>query len=362
MRRSRKRPTRRAHWALRTLERPPCLRDTADDLGLDLAHRHNIVNVSGGKDSTATYLLAIERGEPFEAVFADTGHELEPTLDYIRRLPAMAGGPPVRWVTSDFTDKFPARRANIRRLWPREGVADWIVERACEAMQPTGNPYLDMCLLRGGFPSSQRQYCTEALKIVPVTRELYPPVWAAGRWPMSHMGVRREESIARANRPMYGPISFSRAIPADERRTYGGAMFYYPLIEWSLADVWAMHRRHGVKRNPLYDMGATRVGCGPCIFARKNEVRLIAEQFPEAIDRVRDMERLVGLATKRESSVATFFIMRDLAARGEALDPAKHGIDGKVEWSKTSRGGRQYQLFPDEVEVFGSCSAVGRCE
>lgn len=30
----------------------------------------NIVNISGGKDSTATYLLAIERGRPFRAVWA----------------------------------------------------------------------------------------------------------------------------------------------------------------------------------------------------------------------------------------------------------------------------------------------------
>ena len=35
---------------------------------------HHIVNISGGKDSTATYLLALERGKPFRAVWADTGH------------------------------------------------------------------------------------------------------------------------------------------------------------------------------------------------------------------------------------------------------------------------------------------------
>jgi len=34
----------------------------------------HLVNVSGGKDSTAVYLRAIEVGRPFRAVFADAGN------------------------------------------------------------------------------------------------------------------------------------------------------------------------------------------------------------------------------------------------------------------------------------------------
>lgn len=355
-------PTRRAHWRRRTFRRTPDFDFCVEQFGIDPARRKNIVNVSGGEDSTATYLLAIESGEPFEPVFADTGHELEPTLDYVRDLPRLAKGPPIRWVTSDFTAAFPTRRENIRIKWTKQGIPDSIIRRALDVMHPTGNPYLDLCLLRGGFPSSLRQFCTEQLKIVPVTREMYPPIWAQNHWVMSWMGIRRDESIARAHRPMYSPVDFRRAIPAAERRTYGFAMNYYPLIEWILNDVWQMHRRHGVRRNPLYDLGTTRVGCGPCIYARKAEIRLIANRFPGAIDRVREMERIVGLATKRDPGMATFFMMRDIVAKGEPMDPIKHGIDGRVAWSQTSRGGRRYQLFPDEVEAFGSCSVIGRCE
>ncbi len=43
----------------------------------------NIVSMSGGKDSTAMALLAIERDtEDLEFVFADTGHEHEMTYEY----------------------------------------------------------------------------------------------------------------------------------------------------------------------------------------------------------------------------------------------------------------------------------------
>ena len=46
----------------------------------------HLVNVSSGKDSTATYLRAMELGRPFCAVFADTGHEHEWTYEFVDRL------------------------------------------------------------------------------------------------------------------------------------------------------------------------------------------------------------------------------------------------------------------------------------
>ena len=51
-----------------------------------------VLSFSGGKDSTALYLLALELEVEFIPVFADTGHEHPITLDYVRALPRLTGG------------------------------------------------------------------------------------------------------------------------------------------------------------------------------------------------------------------------------------------------------------------------------
>ena len=313
----------------------------------------NVLSISGGKDSTAMYLLAMEYGVEFDAVFADVGNELEPTYDYIRRLPERTGGPAIRWVRADFSGKFEARRANLQEKWGKEGIAQRIIDRAVANLKPSGNPFLDLCLLRGGFPSAKRRFCTEHLKLVPIRDQVYRPLWEFGATPRSWQGVRREESRARAALDYVAPWRYRDKDPAT--------VTYRPLINWTLADVWTMHRRHGLKPNPLYSQGATRVGCGPCIFARKAEVRMLASRFPEAIDRIREWEHLVGMVGKRDPSVATYFPGKDIPGLEGPVTATTHGIDVKVQWSKTTRGGRQYDLF-EQSEVLAGCSALGLCE
>jgi 3'-phosphoadenosine 5'-phosphosulfate sulfotransferase (PAPS reductase)/FAD synthetase len=74
---------------------------------------HNIISFSGGKDSTAMLLLAIERETPsLSVVFADTGNEHEQTYDYVRYV-EQATGVPIRWVKADFSPP-DRRQARIR--------------------------------------------------------------------------------------------------------------------------------------------------------------------------------------------------------------------------------------------------------
>ena len=161
-----------------------------------------VVSVSGGKDSTALYFVAVERhGDAFTAVFADTGNEHPWTLESVERLSGHSGGPPIRTVRADFTEDFVVRRRNIATRWPREGINHGIVLRALEVMHPTGNPFLDLCLLRGGFPSARRRFCTDYLKIKVILETCYRDVWHRGHAVESWQGVRADESVARAVLP-----------------------------------------------------------------------------------------------------------------------------------------------------------------
>lgn len=305
----------------------------------------HLVNVSGGKDSTACYLLAIESGRPFRAVFADTGNEHEAVYEYITRLPERTGGPKIETVRADFTADLARHKAFILREWPKQGIAPEIVARAAALNEPSGNPYLDLCILKGRFPSRIAQFCTGELKERPIVNQIVFPMLKAGpvlQW----LGIRADESPRRAKQPRYN-------------RHDTGCTLWRPIFRWSIEDVWAQHRRHGLDPNPLYVLGMRRVGCFPCINCSKEELRLIAELFPEHIDRIAEWEAIVAAVSKRLS--ATFF-----AAMTDPTDADRpgtySGIRTLAEWSRTTRGGRQFGMFFDEQTGGGCSSDLALCE
>lgn len=376
----------------------------------------HLVNVSGGKDSTACYLLAIESGRPFRAVFADTGNEHEATYEYIARLHERTGGPKVETVRAEFSRQLAQHRAYIIEKWPAEllagrpgrwlysgrsvyvedegddegcggmvplgpvsdmppagdpfaaeraeirdanGAWTWkpgvrpltpeaagaIVAEAAALHEPTGNPYLDLCISKGRFPSRMAQFCTGELKEIPITEQVVLPMLKSGPL-LQWLGIRADESRNRAKQPRFN-------------RHESGSYLWRPIFRWTVEDVWAQHRKHGLAPNPLYAQGMGRVGCMPCINCRKGELRAIADHFPEHIDRIERWERVVAAANKRRS--ATFF-----PAVTDPTDvdrPGTYaGIRTMVEWSRTERGGRQFGLF-FQAQTGGGCSSdLALCE
>lgn len=323
------------------------------------------VSVSGGKDSTATYLLAMELlGDRFNPVMADTGHELPPVYEYVRDLPIQTGGPAVKTVRADFRHEFPKRRENVWAKWAKEQVPRYIIDRARRNLNPSGNPYLDMCLLKGGFPSPTQQFCTHQLKILPIIEQHYQQM-PAGRPVISWTGVRKDESSVRSHYLDTGPLIVGR----EAQRLHGGTVkgvVFRPLLDWNIQDVWAWHKAKGVRPNPLYSLNLARVGCGPCIYARLGEIRLLMKHFPAFLETLEDWERRVGLVCKQDPPVGTFFAAKDLRRfYGDDITTETHGIRAMVEYAMSRRprasetpGG----LFPPEVEIFGECGLVGMCE
>lgn len=292
--------------------------------------RH-VVSVSGGKDSTATYLLCMEiMGADFDAVFADTGNEHRVTYEYVGRLHERTGGPKVQIVKADFSRKLAQKEAYLTSGRAQARAENPWTEEQIQAVLdggfvPTGSPFLDLCRARGMFPCRNRPFCSQELKRF-VLEEHAQQLCDSGCHVISWQGIRAEESPRRACYPMW-EIS-----PDTEDIT-----IYRPLMGWTVEDVATMHKRHNVPLNPLYSMGFSRVGCMPCIQARKQDIRLMAQKFPEEIARIREWENIVKGYSR--SGQATFF-HQDLTGSTSPV-----GIDEVVRWAMTRHGGRQFDLL-----------------
>ena len=369
----------------------------------------NILSISGGKDSTAMLLLAIEQQtENLQAVFCDTGHEHQKTYDYVDYL-ERSTGIEITWVKADFSEKILKRRKHIAEKWPDEltketpgkwvwnsskkrpedieppklivgpdrfvtnqTVGPWlwisareamtrdqaaeVVERALDVLQPTGNPFLDLCLWKGRFPSSRRRFCTQFLKLEPVQTYIAGQMDGADAV-ISWQGIRNDESAARSHLGMYD-VEFGSWEPEPT-----GHLIYRPIHAWTAEEVFAQHKRHGIQWNPLYEQGMGRVGCMPCINARKGELNEIAQRFPEEIARVAKWERLVAAVSKR--GISTMFASTTIPYASERdnknVSLEKHGIHAICGWAKTSRGGRQIDFI--NVLPSSTCTSIyGLCE
>jgi 3'-phosphoadenosine 5'-phosphosulfate sulfotransferase (PAPS reductase)/FAD synthetase len=195
-----------------------------------------VVNISGGKDSTATALWFREIGLPHVRVFADTGWEAPETYAYVDLLRARLG--PIDVV----------------------GVAGGMVAKI---------------RARAGFPSRRQRWCTRELKVEPL-RAYHDKIEATGREAVCVTGIRVEESNGK------GDGSDRGTWPMLEFDDDWDGWMYRPLLHWTIEDVLAIHHRHGVPVNPLYQRGHDRVGCYPCIMSNKTDIRLVACVSPRS--------------------------------------------------------------------------------
>lgn len=319
---------------------------------------HNVISYSGGKDSTAMLLLAYERmPDNLQVVMADTGNEHQITYDYVSYVSTWLvskGLAPIRTVRADFTRQIAGKREYVLTKWAGKGVPQDAIDRAAAALVPTGNAFLDLCVWKGRFPSAKAAFCSEELKRNPIINQVQNPLLELGHDVISWQGVRRDEGLNR------------RFLPENEckstHKTNGAELWNYrPILDWTAEDCFAMHRKHGVKHNPLYEMGMGRVGCLPCINCRKDEILEISKRFPEVIERIAQWEMAVGEASKRAFS--TFFNLGSLGPGHEASEYYEaENIHQIVEWSKTKRSGKLYDMFRMQNDGPVCSSIYGLCE
>ncbi|MCD4561505.1 phosphoadenosine phosphosulfate reductase family protein [Lelliottia nimipressuralis] len=322
----------------------------------------NSISISGGKDSLAQWLRAIENDVPHISVFADTGHEHPQTMDYLEYLESRLGK--VIRVKADFTRQIEGKRKFIAEKWPVSLVEECgmspdeaaeRIHRALEILKPTGNPFLDLCMWKGRFPSTKARFCTFDLKHEPVRTQVIVPALDEYDEVISWQGVRAQESPARALLPDW----------EEDADNTPGLHVYRPILNWQHEDVFAIAKHHGIKSNPLYLQGCSRVGCMPCIHARKSELAEIFQRWPEEIRRVAEWERMVAECSRRGNS--TFFPSthdpRRAEKRIEVITVDGYGIETYRDWALTTRGGAQFDLLAGTNDS-AVCSSVyaGVCE
>lgn len=363
----------------------------------------HVVSCSTGKDSVATLLKAKERFGAHRVcgIICDTGNESDLVWQH-RAYLEEATGVRIEILTANFDNEIAAKRTFIARdrrtrreydtmpvfevdgktpVPKRDGhgiiitkkvkrdgvVTDEPVQktvkvgggrlvrwsnkakrRALENLHPSGNPFLDLCMWKGRFPSRKAQFCTEHLKRN-LAVEYQLALVDEGHTVVSWQGVRRDESLSRRDAKKFEKL--------DDR-----LYVYRPIVDWTAEDTFSYAASMGIEPNPLYKCGMGRVGCMPCINASKNEIKEIALRFPAHIERIAEWEKKVIACSKH--GAASFF---PAPSRGEVVTDelayAKaNNIYSVVEWSKTSRGGKQFSLLTKLHEPTSCASAYGLCE
>lgn len=266
------------------------------------------VGISGGKDSTALLLWVVHKsGLPLNRVrvtFCDTGNEDPITYEHLELL----------------------RRTVIEPAGIIGGL-----ETLIPPLQ-----FFDLCFAKGRFPSRKAQFCTVDLKIEP-TRLWVQARWTEGEDVVLLNGKRVDESNERK-------ISMKDQ-PTRYFSDYWGCEEWAAIRDWKFADVLAIHEEFGVPLNPLYAMGASRVGCWPCVNCGKTEIRLVAKHRPEKIAKIESEEKRQETELGR---VSTFYHGKTAPKRwhdrtytdsdGKVWGTA--GIRNIVKWAHTKHGGK----------------------
>jgi len=194
-----------------------------------------VVSVSGGKDSTACLIIALNENkkEDVVPVFAETGWEHPLTYQYLEYLESRLGVKIIR-VKSE-------RYKNV----------------------------LDVIEKKKIFPSSFRRICTDVLKIKPQIEFVYQLLnegFEVEQW----FGIRTDESDSRAKR--YGHISSDDIFNIHDLfpnypKKVKGLKVRFPVIDRNSNDIYRIITDAGLEINPLYHKGFDRVGCFPCVIA-----------------------------------------------------------------------------------------------
>ncbi len=225
---------------------------SSDHGGFSAVGNYHAVSLSGGKDSTCTLILMIEKNMPIDAVItADTGMEFPEMYEHLAKM-----------------DEYLHRKRGIHitTLWHPRGF-EWMMfnepkrkprcleNRARLGIPPYGN----------GWPGMKVRWCTGQLK--------------------THL-IRKEVNRLKKEKNALHYVG----IAADEAWRCKGEQ--YPLVEWGITEAQALQICYdrGFDFGGLYEI-YHRASCWCCPFQRIDELRKLRVHHPELWARLREMDQ-----------------------------------------------------------------------
>lgn len=186
----------------------------------------NVVQLSGGKDSTAMLLMMLERGFSVDdIVFCDTGKEFPQMYDHLEKVEKYIG-------------------KTITVLSPEKSFDYYFLEHI-----RTSGDYKGVAGY--GWPGHKRRWCTKILKTEPFRK---------------YIGKEKHNLFI--------------GIAADEAHRI--KQYKYPLVDWNVTEAEALSYcyKHGFNWNGLYE-DFRRVSCYLCPLQRKNDWRILRKKYPD---------------------------------------------------------------------------------
>lgn len=233
-----------------------------------------VVMFSGGRDSTAAMLVALEASRktdiPLRVVFVDTGVATPGLRDYVVNVTRMLG-------------------VELEIVGPKYD-------------------YFDLVLAKG-FPTITRRWCKEFLKLRPFKEWLKHYMESdIGDEPIVITGVRKDESWMK-----------SRSSKLVRNPRFYNVMVYAPILEWSKIEVEYLIKLYNVPENPLYHTYGKAYDCWCSVYKTPADFALLAKNHPEFFKRFVETEKKL-----RSGGSALFVNGRRIYLREIAENPDEY--------------------------------------
>lgn len=219
-----------------------------------------VFNLSGGKDSSASMFAVAAVLDAMDhprarrlAIHADLGRaEWDTTPRMVERLADQAELPLqiVRRKAGDLFDRWAQRFENGKRRYES----------------------LETYNLIGPWSSASLRFCTSEAKAHVIGPHLARTL--AGETIINVLGIRRDESPARAQTPEFKPDQ-RYAKPGNAHGTE--MMLWHPIVHWTTPEVFRAHETYGIPLHEAYTRyGSSRLSCRYCVLQSLPDARASA--------------------------------------------------------------------------------------